>query len=136
MRISKYFILIVAAIAVAVVGLGAFVFSRPKAVPCCIQSMRPYPPEVYEQWHREEARVLAVLPKCSTFSNAVAILGSDYTTVSNDDTLFWVDFNCVLPGMTNKSDIIFLVENGIVEWRPMEPLSMKFPPYQHHASDH
>jgi hypothetical protein len=132
---SKNFIFTVAAI-LAVTCLGTFVFLRPKVrAGVSINNMRPYPPEAYEQWHKEEARVYSIVPLASTFSNAVVALGGDYTAVTNGD-VYWADFRSVLPGDTNVSDIVLRVQDDKIEWQPFAPPSLKFPPHKTDESNH
>jgi len=132
---SKHFIFTVAAI-VAVAAIGSFAFSRSKVrTGVSINNMRPFPPEVYDQWKKEEAKIYSFVPVASTFSNAVAVLGSDYTAVTNGD-VYWAEFRSVLPGDTNVSDVVLRVQDDKIEWTPGAPPSLKFPLHKTDESNH
>jgi len=86
---SKSFVFTIAAIAtiVLVTGVCAFIKSRPKAVPQMDEKS-------IEIAHKFESNSLVLIPDGTTFSNAVAILGTDYTTSeTNTDGAFYVVFN-------------------------------------------
>jgi hypothetical protein len=102
----------------------------PKMPPVLTYSGTPYAPDVYEYWEQEGARIHAIIPEGTTFSNIVVILGSDYTTVTNRAMTIYAEFFCVLPGTTNISCVIFRVENNNVDWMPVAPPGTRFPPHQ------
>jgi hypothetical protein len=103
--------------AIVAVGLAAaavaFVKSRPQPQYVCINNLRPYPPEQYEKWRKEEAQVVAVVTNGSAFSNVVAILGTNFITFTNCYRLYFANFKYKLPGRTNSSCIAFRVDERI-----------------------
>lgn len=101
---------------------------------CLGYPMRPYSPETYEAWDKEEAEIYAIIPAGSSFSKAIAAFGSDYTAVTNGN-FYWADFRCVLPGHTNVSDIILRVMDDKIEWVPMGG-RLKFPPHKSNETNH
>lgn len=100
-------VVVLAAAAVALVKL------RPQTTHACLNNGRPYPPEQYEKWKQEEAQVGAVVTNGSTFSNVVAILGTNFIAMTNYYTVFFADFKFKLPGMTNLSSVAFRVDKHV-----------------------
>jgi hypothetical protein len=92
--------------------------------------MRPHPPEACEQWRRQEAKFYSIVPRGSTFSSAMAILGKDFTTVSNDPTWFYAEFRCELPGDDHLSTVTLVVRSNIVEWHPGFPKVWQAPEHE------
>ena len=134
MRISRTFVFIGAVILV-IAGVGVFQSSRHKTRYVSIEYQRPYPPETIEQWDKQKARIYSIVPLDSTFSNAVAVLGSDFTAVTNGD-VYWADFRSALPGDTNVSDVVLRVQDDKIEWLPFAPPSLKFPPHKSDETKH
>jgi hypothetical protein len=106
-----------AAIAIVVVISAAttvvFVKSRSKTANACINNLRPYPPEAYAEWGREEAKVLSIVPAGSTFSNVVAALGTNFVATTNYTMVYSANFKCKLPSTTNLLSISFRVDESV-----------------------
>ena len=116
MRLSKSLLFVGGAVAAVVLVTGICVFHKARATSqanACINNLRPYPPEQYEKWRKEEAEVGAVVTNGSAFSNVVAILGTNFITFTNCYRLYFVNFKYKLPGRTNSSSIAFRVDERI-----------------------
>jgi hypothetical protein len=114
---TKNHIFIGAAI-VAIAGIGVFAVLRPKIQPgVCINNGRQFDAATLERMQKQDALVLSLVPLGTTFSKAVAVLGSDYSTSkTNAQESFYASFNCLLPGMTNQSSVTFLVSSNVIVW--------------------
>jgi len=95
MRLSKSFLFAGGAIAAVVLATGICVFVKSRAETqntSCINNLRPIL-AVARQNHPDPQQVLALVPLGTTFSNAVAILGTNYqTSETNAHNSFYVDF--------------------------------------------
>jgi hypothetical protein len=130
MRISTSYIFI-GAVILAVADIGVFLFLRPKdQTHTVLNNGRPFDDATLAQMKKEDALVLSMVPLGTAFTNAVAALGSDYTTVRFSDTMYYAQFKCILPGMTNISYVHFRVESNIVVWTGY--IKIRFPA---HPSD-
>jgi hypothetical protein len=118
MRLSKSLLFAGGAIAAVVLATGICIFHKTRAnsqANACINNLRPYPPEQYEKWRKEEAAVGAVVTNGSAFSNVVAILGTNFITFTNCYRLYFANFKYKLPSRTNSSSIAFRVDERINE---------------------
>ena len=124
------------AVILAIAGAGAFALLRPKIqTGVCINNLRPIDVETCERLRKEGvlpdyAMVNSVVPLGTPFTNAVAALGGDYTTVRFSDTMYYAQFKCILPGMTNYTFVNFQVESNVVVWTGY--IKIRFPA---HPSD-
>ena len=133
MRMSKTFVILFTA-TISLIGIGAFVILHPKQqIGYCINNGRPFPPETIAEWNREGVIIRSILPDYSSFSNVVAVLGSDYTAVTNGES-YWADFRCILPGDTNVSYLTFQVHDGKASWTP--GMHIHFPPHKTSETSH
>lgn len=113
MKRNGFAFVVTAIVIVLAAAAVAFVTSRPKPQYVCINNLRPYPPEQYEKWRKEEAQVGAIVTNGSAFSNAIAILGTNFITFTNCYRLYFANFKYTLPGRTNSSSIAFRVDEQI-----------------------
>ena len=81
----------------------------------------PNSSETYEEQNEKNLWVSANVPKGTSFSNTVAILETNYTTIDFNGIFFYANFKCKLPSLAN---VTFRVESNKVEWAPMMPPSI------------
>jgi hypothetical protein len=106
-------------LAVAGIGVFAVLHSRNQAVRAhaCINNLRAMDAADFEQMEKQDALVLSLVPLGTTFSKAVAVLGGNYSTSkTNTEASFYVNFNGLLPGMTNRPHVTFLVRSNVIVW--------------------
>jgi hypothetical protein len=110
---TKKYIILGVTILVAI-GIGAVMTlaRKPQKYTCINNRRQTEAPDIFI---KRDAYVLSIVPPGTSFSNAVAILGSRYTRLTtNSDQLFYVSFPCSIPGVTNKLHATLLVTNNIV----------------------
>jgi hypothetical protein len=106
--------IIIGATILAAIGIGAAVtLARKSQSYTCINNLRQT--EVPDIFVKRDDYILSIVPPGTSFSNAVAILGSRYTRLTtNSDESFYVSFPCSIPNVTNKLHATLLVTNNIV----------------------
>ena len=129
MKRNLFYLFGVLVLATLATGIFLFVRARP-GVPGVLNNQRPHPPEQYEQWRREEAAFYSIVPRGSTFSNAVAILGRDFTIVSNDSNWFYAEFKYPLRGGNPLSIVTVVVRSNIAKWHPGFPKVWQAPKHE------
>lgn len=110
---KKYIFLGVTILVAIGIGAAMTLARKPKSY-TCINNLRALDgnPELFI---KRDAYVLSIVPPGTSFSNAVAILGSRYTRLTtNSDGSFYVRFPCSILGVTNKLHATLLVTNNIV----------------------